>query len=107
MDCELKVHWVAALRSKKYTQGRGNLHKRTNGELYYCCIGALCDIINPSWKYSLDNVGGWWNGSLYGIDTDTLHSIGLSESDQTVLIEMNDRKSCSFEEIASYIENTL
>jgi hypothetical protein len=40
--------WVKALRSGKYTQGRGRL-KTTTGR--HCCLGVLCDITGEgSWK---------------------------------------------------------
>lgn len=36
----VKDKWVAALKSGKYKQGRGQL----NGENGYCCLGVLCEV---------------------------------------------------------------
>jgi hypothetical protein len=37
--------WVKALRSKRYTQGRGALKVKTqNGVTKHCCLGVLCDL---------------------------------------------------------------
>lgn len=34
--------WVAALRSGKYKQGKGALHRK-NGDKF-CCLGVLCNL---------------------------------------------------------------
>ena len=44
MNPEIKAQWVTALRSGDYQQGGNVLHRRTNGEHRYCCLGVLCDI---------------------------------------------------------------
>lgn len=36
--------WVAALRSGKYTQGKGRLKTVTAKGPTYCCLGVLCSI---------------------------------------------------------------
>lgn len=43
MNKEIKGKWIAALKSGKYKQAIGGL-KSDNG---YCCLGVLCDIVNP------------------------------------------------------------
>ena len=40
MKKSIMKKWVAALRSGKYTQARGQLRK-TEG---FCCLGVLCDL---------------------------------------------------------------
>jgi len=40
MNQEVKVKWVAGLRSGEYKQGKDALKK---GDLF-CCLGVLCDI---------------------------------------------------------------
>ena len=40
MNKEVKDKWVAALKSGKYKQGRGQL----NGESGYCCLGVLTEV---------------------------------------------------------------
>ena len=37
--------WIAALRSGKYTQGKGSLCRRDDeGNEYHCCLGVLCEV---------------------------------------------------------------
>lgn len=38
---KFKDKWIAALRSGKYKQGRGQLRSLNNN---YCCLGVLCDV---------------------------------------------------------------
>lgn len=46
MNPEAKREWVEALRSGKYTQGKGRLGYDwgSNTEPHYCCLGVLCEI---------------------------------------------------------------
>jgi hypothetical protein len=44
MNQEIKAQWVTALRSGDYKQGTSVLHRVTNGEDTYCCLGVLCDL---------------------------------------------------------------
>jgi hypothetical protein len=41
MDPTIKAKWIDALRSGKYRQGKGALHKTDNS---FCCLGVLCDL---------------------------------------------------------------
>lgn len=41
MNPEVKAKWVAALRSGKYDQGRGQLRSPDG---YFCCLGVLCEL---------------------------------------------------------------
>jgi hypothetical protein len=47
MNSDIKVRWIAALRSGKYKQAFGTLHKfdedRPEDE-GFCCLGVLCEI---------------------------------------------------------------
>ncbi len=43
MNPNLKAQWLKALRSGEYRQGEFRL--RDGGQ--YCCLGVLCDIIDP------------------------------------------------------------
>ena len=37
--------WIAALRSKRWKQGKGALKcKKNNGETTHCCLGVLCEL---------------------------------------------------------------
>lgn len=46
MDTDVKERWVAALRSGEYTQAKGNLKVKLEGDGRYghCCLGVLCDL---------------------------------------------------------------
>jgi hypothetical protein len=44
MDPAKKDLWVTALRSGQYLQGTGVLHRRTEGNDTYCCLGVLCEV---------------------------------------------------------------
>lgn len=117
---EFAKKWVAALRSGKYAQGR-NFLRRISTEHgtpdAYCCLGVACDL------YAQDKGGEWAARSLRGPQTFStrrdssstnlplevgmrLGLVDFSSGSKAVskLIDMNDRKLCSFEEIASFIE---
>lgn len=50
MDKELKTKWVAALRSGKYKQGRGE-YRSDDG--CYCALGVLLNVMaHYGWAYS-------------------------------------------------------
>lgn len=36
--------WIEALRGGKYTRAVGRLR---DGERKFCCLGVLCDLVNP------------------------------------------------------------
>lgn len=118
LKSEIKLKWVNALRSGKYDQGKGRLKDDENK---FCCLGVLCDVINPgSWK--LCPIVGWKHGD---IDVGAIHSdefADLFEADNALeavhqktdinliqdrLIKMNDDEGKSFEEIADYVEENL
>ena len=51
MDQEIGRKWVAALRSGEYTQTTGTLRREGSGGFGgpagFCCLGVLCDIMDP------------------------------------------------------------
>lgn len=48
MNKEIADKWTNALRSGKYEQGRQRLRSIDNK---FCCLGVLCDLLNPSeWR---------------------------------------------------------
>lgn len=106
---EQKTKWVAALRSGKYKQGAGCLRSYNYGYVY-CCLGVLCDIIDPD----------GWNaefGTHYGCPTfshpfftnnpEYVDTVKLDEGYVDNLVAMNDLKKCTFEQIADYIEECV
>jgi len=106
--------WIDALRSGDYEQGVGTLNR--DGK--FCCIGVLCDLIDPD---------GWTNvrdvdpqGTYFATDDKTMvfgstmavttppYEIfkDLKFAFELDLIKMNDHEGASFTEIAEKIEET-
>ena len=119
MDKKTKKQWVAALRSGEYEQGTSWLRREKNGTEQFCCLGVLCDLVEPGQWRSGDGAGCWRNGS--GKDADSClprpsvqERFGLDKkvdrtgSSTTVADElacMND-DGISFADIAKWIEKT-
>lgn len=105
--------WTDVLTSRKYKQGQGYL--RQVGETKrsvdkFCCLGVLCDIIDPSEWESPGCVKSSLFCYRYKADEGTLpdavlKKIGLSRAEEEILIEMNDEGS-TFGKIAKYLEKT-
>jgi hypothetical protein len=110
----LRQKWIKALRSKRYKQGQGELAiklSRNRGEKN-CCLGVVCRVAR------LDQKGVAWRGNSTLSDLDAyehgidgyklLDELGLSPSQETKLIQMNDGygdlHEHSFEEIADWLE---
>lgn len=127
MNPDLKARWVEALRSGKFIQAPGRLHRtRQNGDrgAGYCCLGVLAEIDG---RLSLDpdehgvchllDEKGKLTPDVSRLSHSYADKIGLSEMDESRLIEMNDGvcvlwdraeiKPISFREIADYIEANL
>ena len=108
MDAKLKTKWIDALVSGDYEQGRERL--RTIEDNRYCCLGVLCDIVNPE---GWDSTVG--DGVVYGYKGDVksgllpvplLQEVELSDAQQRELANMNDN-GMDFLDIALYIEENL
>lgn len=100
MKKELKDKWVAALCSGNYKQGAGCL-KDSKGQ--HCCLGVLCDIIDPlGWE------GLRWDGLTSILYYYKLQEIGLELDSQGHLTDMNDGnigiEPKGFVEIADWIK---
>lgn len=110
MNKQWKAKWIKGLLSKKYRQGRRSLRSRlTAKEDYYCCLGVICDIVNPSnWDRSeLSSCYTYGNGGSYELSRYVRQKIGLTYNDMFHLIKMNDKERQDFEEIAEWIEHNL
>ena|SRR5258708_25128969 len=95
---ELKTRWVEALRSGKYKQGKNYL-KNDDGTM--CCMGVLCDIIDPA---------GWsigyrvfWHEEY---ECYPPHSI-IDIRNSNHLGIMNDEDDMNFDQIADWIEKNF
>ncbi len=109
MDAELKAKWIAALESGKYKKGTSCL--RSTGDTF-CCLGVLCDIIDPSgWtapgtndtladRYSYFYKDDWNRNYLPdGLDVVSVHH-------QNKLAILNDLVD-SFAPVIEYIKENL
>ena len=120
---ELAKQWVAELRSGKYKQAKRVL--RTPDD-EFCCLGVLCDIIDPErWGNEGRITGTYQGGGVSGIEfqrewesgflpqdvyvfppSPFLNLVGLSYEQAKRLAGMNDGGK-SFEQIANKIEEFL
>lgn len=124
--------WIAALRSKKYQQGRGSLWCDDNS---FCCLGVSCEIeqipldtekgrffpvessderdLTYGWDCAPDE--GWFL-EKYGFEMDrhfTVPDFALTEEERgeddypstAELISLNDDYKLSFDQIADILEN--
>jgi hypothetical protein len=128
---EIKAEWLHLLRSGRYDQTQGTLHRteenvRPGFSEGYCCLGVLCEAILSSSPLGL--VVGWGlspRGALQfgprAVDPTEPHgtrdessvpgwiayAVGLDEEAVGKLIDMNDNREQTFTEIADWIEENL
>lgn len=106
MDKTIKAKWIATLRSGNYEQGTGRLRDIDNR---CCCVGVLCDIIDPAgWKRQDQGYSHRGDGLM---SFDVLRKVGIVEEGARKIASMNDgtdyrtsNKKHSFPEIADYID---
>lgn len=108
MKKELAILWAAALRSGKYLQGAGQLFRNSpsDGNPEYCCLGVLGCLL----ELPINGHGEQFEGTADDDDSATypklFHKAGLDTTEQSKFIRMNDNEHKSFEQIATYIEET-
>jgi hypothetical protein len=109
MDVQLKTEWLTALRSGEYKQGK---HFLRDSEDNFCCMGVLCDIVDPN---------AWVEGGVtgrYGYSDEANRGYPPSEIANMLvdtaggkiimlLANMNDQGRKSFAEIADFLEGNL
>ena len=107
MDEKIKAVWVAALRSGKYKQTFGRLHRSKTtrmGPAGYCCLGVLSKACGET-NRSMGGRGFPSQNVLWasGIERTTVFFDGEDRSFEF----LNDTKRLSFSEIADIIEAQL
>ena len=106
MNAEIKARWLEALRSGKYQQGRYVLRTADNT---YCCLGVLCDLLDPS-KWTKGDItipgGYYWQYEGWGGSLPLMAKTGLGADTLNRLIKLND-VGTGFEPIAQWIEENL
>jgi hypothetical protein len=113
MEAELKNKWISALRSGEYKQCSTQLRDEKDGVARYCCLGVLCDIINP------DAWGGLERSNWFGRNDDDgppseggylsdemCEEVGLDKRVMFDLTVKND-DGAPFGEIADIIEREV
>lgn len=101
MDKDWKDKWVIALRSGDYKQGK---YKLRNADDSFCCLGVLCDIVDPT-KWIVDEPAPYsysHDGYANHLPTSVRDFVGIDES-LTYIMGLNDNGG-TFEDIAAYIE---
>jgi len=98
--------WTEALRSGKYKQGTGALRKKDA----YCCLGVLCDLVDPeAWKCR-DGKYTFMHQNLY-LPDNLIKELGIAALLENYLVDMNDGQEGetkrSFLEIAEYLEQII
>jgi hypothetical protein len=103
-DKELKKRWVEALRSGKYMQGDSVLRfPNDSGNDFYCCLGVLCDLIEPN-NWVRNSQDDWcWAQQAEVLPDHYVEILGLNVPFKKYA-DMNDKEYKSFNEIADYIE---
>lgn len=107
MDNDIKTKWIAALKSGNYKQGSGTLRSDKNE---FCCLGVLCDVVDPSGWCHLDKDTPdlyYHLGTTGTLSQEMKRTYGLSSTNVGILIDLNDNQKLSFTEIAEYIEKEL
>lgn len=115
MDPRVKAKWVAALRSGRYSQGRGDLINSDG----HCCLGVLAEEMWPEFVEQPNLDPEEHERFAYGavltqgkqcpgiIPDDLAVMVGLGYKEQERLTEMNDGGHWSFHRIADWIEQYL
>lgn len=122
MNPEWKKKWLDALRSGEYKQTRGMLRRceEDTGQIGFCCLGVLCDLVQK------EGIGRWEENSAWFVVRDAESrglvpgpvmalvgwnqfngELGVTEVRQTKLIHMNDDEKATFDQIADFIEENL
>jgi hypothetical protein len=107
---DLFERWIAALRSGKYKQGRFNLRSTDDD---YCCLGVLCDIVNPGgWGPSVAKDRYRFGGVDNTLPDHVANGLGMGWGGELPtpvdgtrrLATLNDTRVYTFDQIADVIE---
>lgn len=113
----VRRQWVAALRSKKYKQGKGYLRTyQEKGPDKFCCLGVLCELAVRAKVIDPANLDEEWS-SVYRYENESgvlpeavIDWVGLASPEGNFdgngdsLAEVND-KGKKFSTIAKLIES--
>lgn len=90
MKASLKHKWLKALRSGDYEQTR-ILLKRVEPSCSYCCIGVLCDVIDPTKWTNIDNSScSRYVFDDFGIKGDTIYDAAIMPTSVSVALGLDN-----------------
>jgi hypothetical protein len=109
---QLQDVWLKKLKSGRYKQGIGRLHKVRNRQAYFCCLGLACKVYHENVKpLNIIRFDGYVEyDEKYGeLPKQVQKAFGFRDSLGKCsygkhLSEMNDSGN-SFKEIAEFVEN--
>lgn len=109
MNKTIKKKWLKALREGGYRQTRLGRLKTQRG---YCCLGVLCEVVDPQIKWQADeaepNRFRPYPGASSEFPPDTIsNQAGLGRERFNQLSRMNDNGHYNFKRIADWIEEHL
>jgi hypothetical protein len=113
MDKKAKKNWVRELRSNQYDQGEGALCQKIGNKVEFCCLGVLLHVEDPRpWQKDMAGDNTYWVGDEYDeYDAELPESfrvkVGITHGEQQCLVDMNDVKKYTFNQIADWIEANL
>lgn len=104
---EVREEWVRRLRSGEYRRGNGRLRRERSGTDFFCCLGVLCDVVEPE-RWAPDTP---WGGDMeYRHDGHDIYPrggildlVGIDARQARLLAQMNDSGK-DFDDIADVIE---
>ncbi len=106
-DPALLDYWIEALESREFAQGRGKLRWENDGKPTHCCLGVLCEIVQPGFEIPRSRVGFYRSiasSAAQSFDypiAEITEAVGLSGYHVVRLAEANDRGGATFSEIAA------
>lgn len=112
MDKELKAKWLEALRSGDFPKTKGRLKSaraRGTGVAGFCCLGVLCEVIEPgSCDRWARNEAGYLASQHGYIPEKLAGTAGIDEQKQVELATLNDAfGSNDFTSVIGVIERDL
>ena len=125
MKADIKIKWLAALRSGLFKQTQSTLfrakgdvikryltdeHPRIVEEDCYCCLGVLCKVLGlgfiaPNGRQYLQDSSGSITGCWAGLSDEAMQKADIHDTMR--LVGMNDNDGADFNEIAEYIDENF
>lgn len=118
MNKRLKAKVLEALRSGKYRQGRNRLCSISGrgAKERFCVLGVIGEEAGKHFRGNKQKLFAREPGSLLfgerisamcSFGDKQLNALGISDTEQTYLIDLNDRERLSFQSLADWIEENL